>query len=130
MAKSRWILPCADFACGKVFHADRRAAEGHRVARELWDQATGQSREGHRLVVYRCKRCCGFHIGCRKIAPKPEPHDSFALMSEPEPSWSEASPEIEQSTNGAAPHLGRWADADRANQITARKPSITSFHWE
>ena len=71
MAKSRWILPCADSACGKVFHADRRAAEGHRVARELWDQATGQSREGHRLVVYRCKRCCGFLSAAGRSRPNP-----------------------------------------------------------
>jgi hypothetical protein len=132
MEKSRWILPSADSACGKVFHPDRRAAEGHRVARELWDQATGRSREGCRLVVYRCKRCCGFHIGSRKIVPKPEPepYDSFALMSEPEPNWSEASPEIKQSTDRADPHLKRWADADGGNQIHIQETSHHQLHWE
>jgi hypothetical protein len=130
MAKTHWILPRADSACGKVFHPDRRAAEGHRVARELWDQATGRSREDYRLVVYRCKRCCGFHIGSRKVAPKPEPYDSFALMSEPEPSWSEASPKIVQSTDLADPHLGRWANGDRGDQIHIQETSNQQLRWE
>jgi hypothetical protein len=58
------------------------------VARELWDHATGYSREGHRLVVYRCKRCCGFHIGSKKIVPNSECCDAFALTTQPEPIWS------------------------------------------
>jgi hypothetical protein len=121
--KSRWITPCADSACGKVFHPDRRAAEGHRVARELWDQATGRSREGYQHVVYRCKRCCGFHLGRRKIVPKPAPFDSFGLMSEPEPSWSEASMEIEQSTDRVDPHQGRWADGERGSAPPGVRPT-------
>ena len=70
MARSRWIMPRADAACGRVFHPDRKTAEGHRIALELWNQATGHTREGRRLAVYRCGRCGGFHIASRKVEPK------------------------------------------------------------
>jgi hypothetical protein len=70
MARSHWILPCADSACGKVFHPDRRTAEGHRIALELWNQATGRTREDRRLAVYRCGRCGGYHLASKKIEPK------------------------------------------------------------
>jgi hypothetical protein len=62
MARPQLILPQADAACGKTFFADRRTADGHRIALEVWNRATGRVREGHRLAVYRCKRCAGFHV--------------------------------------------------------------------
>jgi hypothetical protein len=71
MAQPQVILPQADSACGKVFYSDRRAADGHRVALEVWNRATGRVREGHRLAVYRCRRCGGFHIGQRPIHRMP-----------------------------------------------------------
>jgi hypothetical protein len=67
MARHQLFLPQADAACGKIFFADRRAADGHRIAMEVWNRATGRGREGYRLAVYRCKRCAGFHVGQRPI---------------------------------------------------------------
>ena len=67
MARSDWILPCADAACGKAFHADRRSAEGYRVALEFWNQATGRINLRSTLVTYRCKRCGGFHVGRKRV---------------------------------------------------------------
>jgi hypothetical protein len=64
---SDWILPRADAACGKVFHPDRKSAEGYRIALEFWDQATGRFREDYRLISYRCKRCGGFHLARRRL---------------------------------------------------------------
>jgi hypothetical protein len=61
------ILPQADAACGKIFFADRRTADGHRIALEVWNRATGRVREGYRLAVYRCKRCGGYHLGYRPV---------------------------------------------------------------
>jgi hypothetical protein len=71
MARSDWILPRADAACGKVFHADRRSAEGYRIALEFWNQATGRTHEGYRLGAYRCKRCGGFHVSRKKLRSQP-----------------------------------------------------------
>jgi hypothetical protein len=62
MAKAHLILPRPDSRCGKVFYDDRRAAEGHRIALDFWNRATGRVRQGYQLAVYRCKRCGGFHI--------------------------------------------------------------------
>ena len=62
MAMSQLILARPDATCGKVFHEDRRTAEEHRVALEIWNRATGRARENRRLVVFHCKRCGGFHI--------------------------------------------------------------------
>ena len=73
MARPQLILPQADAACGKIFFADRRTADGHRIALEVWNRATGQGRQGYRLAVYRCKRCAGFHIGQRPIDRSPIP---------------------------------------------------------
>jgi hypothetical protein len=70
MARTQLILPQADAACGKLFHSDRRAADGHRIAMEIWNRATGRGREGYRLTVVRCRRCGGFHIGQRPIDKK------------------------------------------------------------
>ena len=67
MARTQLILPQADAACGKVFFADRRTADGHRIALEVWNRATGRVREGYKLAVYRCKRCAGFPVGQRPI---------------------------------------------------------------
>jgi hypothetical protein len=70
MARSRMILPAFDPTCRRLFHSDRLTAEGHRVALEIWIRATGREREGTRVVVYRCKRCAGFHVTRKRIAPK------------------------------------------------------------
>jgi hypothetical protein len=67
MAKNQLILPRADYRCGKVFYSDRRIADGHRVALEIWNQATGHVRAGYQLTVHRCKQCGGFHISQRRI---------------------------------------------------------------
>jgi hypothetical protein len=67
------ILPQADAACGKVFFSDRRTAEGHRIALEVWNRATGRGREGYRLTAYRCKRCAGYHLAQRPIDRIPPP---------------------------------------------------------
>ena len=67
MAQPQWILPRADARCGRVFHPERKGAEGYRVALEFWNRATGQQREGYRLAVFRCKRCGGFHVKNRRI---------------------------------------------------------------
>jgi hypothetical protein len=67
MAKPRLILPRADSKCGKVFFIDRRTADGHRVALDFWNKATGQGRDGYKLAVCRCKRCGGFHIGYKRV---------------------------------------------------------------
>jgi hypothetical protein len=79
------ILPRADSACGKVFFSDRRTADGHRIALEIWNQATGRIREGHRLAVYRCRRCMGFHIGYRPVDRRPiKPERSLDPADDPE----------------------------------------------
>ena len=67
MRRHQLILPCADAACGKAFYKDRRTADQHRIVLNFWNQATGESRKGYRLAVYRCKRCGGFHIGRKRI---------------------------------------------------------------
>jgi hypothetical protein len=67
MPRTQPILPEADASCGKVFYADRRTADGHRIALEVWNRATGRVREGYRLTVYRCRRCAGFHIALRPV---------------------------------------------------------------
>jgi hypothetical protein len=73
MAKDQLILPRADFRCGKTFYSDRRTADGHRIALEFWNQATGHVRAGYQLTVHRCERCGGFHISRRRIGkPAPE----------------------------------------------------------
>jgi hypothetical protein len=63
------IQPQADAACGKTFFADRRTAEGHRIALEVWNRATGRCRPGYQLSIYRCRRCGGFHL---KNSPIPD----------------------------------------------------------
>jgi hypothetical protein len=67
MSRLRLILPKADPACGRIFFPDRRTADGHRIALEVWYRATGRDREGYRLAAYRCKRCGGFHVGLRSV---------------------------------------------------------------
>ena len=67
MARPQLILPHADSGCGKAFYDNRHAAAGHRIALEFWNRATGHTREGYQLAVYRCKRCGGFHIGQKRI---------------------------------------------------------------
>jgi hypothetical protein len=73
MPNPQVILPQADAACGKVFFADRRTADGHRIALEVWNRATGRVRQGYRLSVYRCKRCAGFHLGNKPADRNPIP---------------------------------------------------------
>ena len=70
MARSRMILPAPDPTCRRIFHADRLTAEGHRIALEIWIRATGREREGARVVVFRCKRCAGFHVGRKRFVPE------------------------------------------------------------
>jgi hypothetical protein len=65
------ILPSPDPSCRRLFHADRLTAEGHRAAFEIWLRATGREREGTRVVVYRCKRCAGFHVCRRRVVTAP-----------------------------------------------------------
>ena len=67
MQRPQLILPCADAACGKVFYEDRRTADEHCIVLNFWNQATGDLRKGYCLMVYRCKRCGGFHIGQKRI---------------------------------------------------------------
>ena len=71
MAQPRLILPQADSTCGKLFYRDRQTADAHRVALEVWNRATGRVREGYRLVVCRCRRCGGYHVGHKSISTKP-----------------------------------------------------------
>jgi hypothetical protein len=76
MSRHRLILPQADAACGKIFFPDRRTADGHRIALEVWNRATGRVREGYGLAVHRCKRCGGFHVSLRpidRIPTRPQP---------------------------------------------------------
>jgi hypothetical protein len=72
MSIDQLILPQADSSCGKAFYSNRRMADGHRVALELWNRATGSSRDGYQLTVHRCNRCGGFHISQRRT-PKQIP---------------------------------------------------------
>jgi hypothetical protein len=74
------ILPSPDPSCRRLFHADRLTAEGHRAALEVWLRATGRERAGTRVIVYRCKRCAGFHV-CRRRIIVPTP----ACVGPPEP---------------------------------------------
>jgi hypothetical protein len=67
MAHPQLILPSADAGCGKAFYSERRTAADHRIALDFWNQATGHTRKGYQLAVYRCKRCGGFHIGQKRI---------------------------------------------------------------
>ena len=67
MPKDNLILPRADSGCGKAFYSDRRIADGHRIALEFWNRATGCVRDGYQLTVHRCNRCGGFHISQRRI---------------------------------------------------------------
>ena len=98
MARSRWIMPRADAACGRVFHPDRRTAEGHRIALELWNQATGHTREGRRLAVYRCGRCGGFHIASRKVEPQTAQASVSTRPYAAEQDW--ANPDVEAASMG------------------------------
>jgi hypothetical protein len=81
MARDQLILPRADSGCGKAFYNDRRTADGHRIALEFWNKATGSSREGYQLSVYRCKRCGGFHIGQKRIEKLSNRPDSQGLTN-------------------------------------------------
>lgn len=77
MSRPQLILPRADAACGKLFFPDRKTADGHRIGLEVWNRATGRTREGYRLAVFRCKRCGGYHIARRpvdRISPSSLPH--------------------------------------------------------
>jgi hypothetical protein len=88
MARSQWIIPRADSACGRVFHPDRKTAEGHRIALEFWIQATGRAREGRRLVAYRCGRCGGFHIASRKVPVGVVRAEPSVRPDATEPDWT------------------------------------------
>jgi hypothetical protein len=98
MSRPQLILPQADSSCGKVFFADRRTADGHRIALEVWNRATGRVREGYRLAVYRCKRCGGFHISNRPVdqlpkRPLPEARENLDRDEErPLDDWGDEAP--------------------------------------
>jgi hypothetical protein len=86
MARDQLILPRADSSCGKAFYSDRRTADGHRIALEFWNRATGRTRAGFQLAVYRCSRCGGFHIAHKRIRIHPElperRHERFDLTAQ------------------------------------------------
>lgn len=84
MSYSRMVLPSRDPACGRVFHADRREAEAHRIALEVWYRAVGRVVPGRRLVVYHCKRCAGHHVAFRRIRTAPAPIVPASTISERE----------------------------------------------
>jgi hypothetical protein len=100
MPTPQLILPRADVACGKMFFADRRTADGHRIALEVWNRATGRVREGYRLAAYRCKRCGGFHIGHRPVEQLskrsvPEARQGFDRDGErPFDDWGDEAPRV------------------------------------
>ncbi len=82
MARSNWILPRADAACGKVFHPDRQSAEGYRIGLQFWNQATGRNRASDQLVTFRCRRCGGFHVARKSSkAPAVEKPPAFAATA-------------------------------------------------
>jgi hypothetical protein len=82
MARSDWILPRADAACGKVFHTDRQSAEEYRIGLQFWNQATGRNRASDHLVIFRCRRCGGFHIARKSSkAPAVEKPPAFAATA-------------------------------------------------
>lgn len=87
MARSDWITPRPDVACGKVFLANRRSAEEHRIALELWILATHHGSMEYRLVPYRCARCGGFHIGRKKATRHFAPTDSSCQPGISPESW-------------------------------------------
>jgi hypothetical protein len=95
MPNPQVILPQADTACGKIFFADRRTADGHRIALEVWNRATGRVRQGYRLAVYRCKRCAGFHLGNR-------PTDRTPIPAVPGPDHGRCRPD---GRDGGSPHV-------------------------
>ena len=102
--------PRADLRCGKVFFSDRRSADGHRIALEFWNRATGRIREGYQLGVYRCKNCGGFHIGWKRIPISlnltnfPEVGPRVDFPDKP-PEWS-LSIVLSQTPNPALPGFG------------------------
>ncbi|MGZ3301978.1 MAG: hypothetical protein ACXVBG_13795 [Isosphaeraceae bacterium] len=82
MARSNWILPRADAACGKVFHLDRQSAEGYRIGLQFWNQATGRNQARDHLVTFRCRRCGGFHVARKSSkAPAVEKPPAFAATA-------------------------------------------------
>jgi hypothetical protein len=90
MARHHLILPQADPSCGKIFFPDRRTADGHRIALEVWNRATGRVREGYGLAVHRCKRCGGFHVSLRRvdrIPSRPLPIAPAVTERDEPPSW-------------------------------------------
>jgi hypothetical protein len=88
MARSDWILPRADVACGRVFHPDRQSAEGHRIGLQFWNQATGRNRERDHLVTFRCRRCGGFHVA-RRSSKAPVVVETSALAQPLSDAFSE-----------------------------------------
>ena len=107
MPRPQLILPQADASCGKTFFPDRRTADGHRIALEVWNRATGRVREGYRLAVFRCKRCYGYHVGQRPVdripirpIPLPNPdHDERQSLDD----WGCEAPRVRRDA------LYEWA---------------------
>ncbi len=110
MARSDWILPRADSACGKVFHPDRRSAEGHRIALEFWNQATGHAHRNYYLATYRCKRCGGFHIGKKRISAKPATTEPCQAPSQAMLAWTSPDHSSKESEAQRVTDTARLAD--------------------
>jgi hypothetical protein len=92
MSMRHLILPQADASCGKTFFPDRRTADGHRIAMEVWNRATGRVREGYGLAVHRCKRCGGFHVSLRpvdRIPSRPVPSAPVETERTDSSSWDD-----------------------------------------
>lgn len=84
------IQPMFDPACRRVFHPDRQGAQAHLVALEVWNRATSRDLRGRRLVVYRCPRCCGYHVAARFADAVPPPAVVVAAADD-RPTGAEAS---------------------------------------
>lgn len=121
MARPQLILPRADAACGRTFFADRRTADGHRIALEVWNRATGHDREGHRLAVFRCKRCGGFHVAqmsVERLASRqmPLPDPGIEVQSD-----HETVTEIDREES---PPVGNWGDiVPRVHRAALAEPA-------
>ncbi len=100
MLRHHLILPQADPACGKIFFPDRRTADGHRIAMEVWNRATGRVREGYRLAVHGCRRCGGYHVSLRPVDRIPAhplpvlPPDAECDEQQPTDEWGYEVPRV------------------------------------
>ena len=67
MARSNWIAPRPDAACGKVFLASHCTARRNIASPCSYGFSRHiRGKSEYRLVPYRCNRCGGFHIAQKK----------------------------------------------------------------